>query len=91
MFIVAEKDPLAPIVAVVATLLIVIETVSPLGGNSVPAASVPETVIEEAPKVIDCEAGTVNVGVILVIVSVCVAEAVPADAVTSGDPAVVSL
>ena len=91
VFIAAENEPLAPIVAVVTTLLIVMERVSPLGGNNVPAASVPDNVMEGVPKVIDCEAGTVNNGVILVIVSVCVAAAVPAEAVTTGDPAAVSL
>jgi hypothetical protein len=70
VFTVAENAPFAPIVAGVATLLIVIDTVSPLGGNDAPAASVPESVTEAVPKLRDCEAGTVNVSVALLTVNV---------------------
>jgi hypothetical protein len=53
VFTIAENVPLVPIVAEVATLLIVTDTVSPLGGNNVPAASDPESVTEAVPNVID--------------------------------------
>jgi hypothetical protein len=52
VFTVAENAPLAPIVAEVATLLIVIETLSVLGGNRLPAVMLPIKVIEAVPYVI---------------------------------------
>jgi hypothetical protein len=67
---VAENAPFAPIVAGVVTLLIMMDTVSPLGGNSVPAARVPESVTDAVPKLMDCEAGTVNVAAALLTVNV---------------------
>ena len=65
VFTVAENAPLAAIVAGVWTPLIVIDAVSPLGGKRLPAAIVPDKVMEAVPNVICCEAGTVNVGVAL--------------------------
>ena len=89
VLMVALNEPLLPMVAGVVTPLITMLTVSPLGGKDVPEAIVPDNVIEAVPNVIDCEAGTVNVGVSFVMVSCCAVEAVPAEAVIVTVPALV--
>jgi hypothetical protein len=66
----AEKAPFAPIVAGVVTLLMVMLTVSLLGGNRLPAEMVPLRATEAVPNVIVCEAKPVNVVVALFTVSV---------------------
>ena len=87
-----ENAPFAPMAACAVTLLMVIETFSPAGGNNDPAAIVPDNVTDGVPYTMLCEAvRLLNTGVALVTVSPCVADAVPADPVSVGPPAKLSL
>ena len=61
---VAAKTPFAPMVAGCEAPLIVIVTVSPLGGDADPAPAMPDKLIEAVPNGIACEDGNAKKAVV---------------------------